>query len=92
MRARKLSWAIRLTILVVAVAGAWLFRVRSVKASPQSNGEVAVLIHSVVIPSLRGSHSYVLPGMKVVGISCISRPSSNMPEATECYVATSAGE
>jgi hypothetical protein len=77
-----------LAVLFGVVLGAELFHAPKVKASPQEPGTVHVAIVPVAINDAKGLASRNLPGGRVVGISCLSKPIKQLPDAGVCYVAT----
>ena len=74
-----------LAVLVGCLLGAMLFHTPVVKASPAG---VHVYIVPVEMSDAKTSLPKDLPGGRVAGISCISKPAAGLPDAAVCYVAT----
>jgi len=58
-----------------------------VKAGPQETSQV----HLYVVPiGMTGKVSFSenLPGGRIAGISCLPKPTAQLPDAAICYVAT----
>jgi hypothetical protein len=78
----KISLAVALGI----VLGIALFHTSGVKA--QGAGNVVVFIHPVMVLDQKMPIDTVITGSRVDGISCIPKPTSKLPDAAVCYVAT----
>lgn len=61
--------------------------VPTVKA--QQEGMVHVYITAETLWNLKDRPSLNIPGGRVVGISCLPKPTSKAPDQAVCYVATS---
>jgi hypothetical protein len=83
------SLKIILSVLVGVIFGIAVSHLSVAKASPQDTGSVHVFIAPLEVLTAKDTRSQNLPGGRVVGISCIPRPTTNQPERATCYVATS---
>jgi hypothetical protein len=63
------------------------------KANPQELASASSPIHVSIYPlPMFDAHNLTskdLPGVRVVGLSCIAKPTAKLPDAALCYVATS---
>lgn len=71
------------------VLGSWLFHTSSVTANQQEDGNTHVFIAPVEVFNTKSPASLNIPGVRVVGISCLAKPQTKLPDAAICYVATS---
>lgn len=70
------------------LVGAFFLRIPATKAAAQPIGQVHVSIFPVGMLNAKGTASENLPGLRIVGISCIPKPTPRLPDAAVCYVAT----
>lgn len=61
---------------------------RAPKLKAQQTGYVHVVIVPVSLSDVKNLFSQDLVGAKVVGISCLPKPTKWLPDAAVCYVAT----
>ena len=88
MKSLKSSWKICLAITTSFVLGVVISNTSPVKASPQEQGSVHVFIAPLEVATAKETRSQNLPGGRVVGISCIPKPTDKLPDHAICYVAT----
>jgi hypothetical protein len=86
MKFLKSSWGICLLAVGSFMLGAWLFHVRTVKASPQTTQLVRITSVFMSGPSVRNSSV----GGAIVGFSCVSDTTnpSGLTGNGVCYIAS----
>jgi hypothetical protein len=77
---------IGLAVSVGFALGIALFRTPEVKA--QQAGSVVLFIHPVLVFDQKMPIDKAITGSRVDGISCIPKPTTKLPDAAVCYVAT----
>jgi hypothetical protein len=77
-----------LAVFCGVVLGAALFHAPRVKANAQEPGTVHVAIIPITVLDAKNIASQNIPGYTVTGISCLSKPVKQLPDAAVCYVAT----
>ena len=79
---------VAIVALLAFVLGVWSSRLKTVNASSQDAGQAHVFIAPLEMLDAKAPRTVNLPGVKIVGISCVAKPTERLPDAAVCYVAT----